>query len=587
MNDSKRNGLVLAGLVTALLITVLLLPQPVIRANQSELVLTNVRIFDGFDVHESATLVVRDGLVHSLESGPVADSSVEVIDASGKTLIPGLIDAHVHAYGPALSISPMFGVTTLLDMFRPPLDQTAMIAARQSLSGTDKADLFSAGYLATASGGHGTQYGIQVPTLSGPDPAGDWVAERLADGSDYIKIVIEDGSTWSSALPTLDESTVRALVDAAHNHGLLAVAHVSTLANARVAINAGVDGLVHLFTDEPVDAEFVELAREAGIFIIPTATVLASVLGHSGADWLTSDSGFGDQLTAMQRQTLLQRFPGSDARGNAWPGVLASIAVLHAGGIPILAGSDAPNPGTAFGASLHHELKLLVDAGLSPVEALKAASSVTAGAFELTGRGCLQAGCRADFVLIDGDPTADITAATRIAGVWKNGHPVSLERNAPKLTQEPSGEVVPISFLDHAAQWMASSDSYMGGESTATIAFVDDSLRVEGTLNPGFPFPYAGAMWTPGEQPMQAVDFSGMSRLRLAINGSMTAYQVMVFSGDMQSAPARLEIEAGDEIIVEFSDLPMVDPSQLRAVGVFASGQNGAFRFDIKQAIME
>ena len=108
--------------------------------------------------------------------------------------------------------------------------------------------------------------------------------------------------------------------------------------------NAGVDGLVHLFADEPVDAEFVELAREADIFIIPTATVLASVLGHSGADWLTSDSGFGDQLTAMQRQTLLQRFPGSDARRNAWPGVLASIEALHAAGVPILAGSDAPNP---------------------------------------------------------------------------------------------------------------------------------------------------------------------------------------------------------------------------------------------------
>ncbi len=587
MNDSKRNGLVIAGLVSALLITVLLLPQPETRASGSELVLSNVRIFDGFDVHESATLVVRDGIIHSLESGLTADSRSKIIDASGKTLIPGLIDAHVHAYGPALSTSPLFGVTTLLDMFRPPLDQPAMIEARQSLSETDKADLFSAGYLATASGGHGTQYGIQVPTLSGPEQAANWVAERMADGSDYIKIVIEDGSTWNSALPTLDEPTVSALVSAAHDHELLAVAHVSTLANARMAINAGIDGLVHLFADEPVDAAFVELARDAGIFVVPTATVLASVLGHSGADWLASDEGFGGQLTALQRQTLLQRFPGSDSRRAAWPRVLASIAALHAGGVPILAGSDAPNPGTAFGASLHHELKLLVDAGLSPVDALKAATSVTAAAFDLTGRGCLQVGCRADLVLIDGNPIADITATTRIAGVWKNGHPVSLERETPKPAPEPAGNVEPVSFLDHADQWMASSDSYMGGESTATIDFVGDLLRVEGTLNPGFPFPYAGAMWTPGEQPMQAVDFSGMSRLRFSIDGSMTAYQVMVFSGDMETAPDRLEVEAGDEIIVEFSELPTVDLSQLRAIGVFASGQNGAFRFEIERAIME
>ena len=94
---------------------------------------------------------------------------------------------------------------------------------------------------------------------------------------------------------------------------------------------------------------------------------------------------------------------------------------LRAAGVPILAGSDAPNPGTAHGASMHRELELLVDSGLTPVEALRSATLVPARAFGLTDRGRVATGLRGDLVLVNGDPTTDILATRDIAGVWKRG----------------------------------------------------------------------------------------------------------------------------------------------------------------------
>ena len=101
--------------------------------------------------------------------------------------------------------------------------------------------------------------------------------------------------------------------------------------------------------------------------------------------------------------------------------------------MPILAGTDAPNPGTAHGASLHRELELLVHAGLAPTEALAAATSVPASAFHLADRGRVARGLRADLVLVNGDPTRDITATRDIVGVWKGGAPVDRAAYAKRL----------------------------------------------------------------------------------------------------------------------------------------------------------
>jgi imidazolonepropionase-like amidohydrolase len=104
----------------------------------------------------------------------------------------------------------------------------------------------------------------------------------------------------------------------------------------------------------------------------------------------------------------------------------ANLRALRDARVPILAGTDAPNPGLAHGASLHQEMELLVEGGLSPIEALAAATSVPARCFGLHDRGRIAPGLRADLLLVRGDPTLDITTTRDIVSVWKGG--VQLER---------------------------------------------------------------------------------------------------------------------------------------------------------------
>jgi imidazolonepropionase-like amidohydrolase len=410
------------AIVLAAIVTLLLLPGPV-DGKRGMTAFTDVRVFDGERMIEQATLLISDGRIAGIGPQVTVPEDATVVEGRGRTVLPGLIDAHVHAYGNARSDALRMGVTTLLDMFRAPTDQPLIINQRESLQPTDQADLFSAGYLATAEGGHGTQYGLPVPVPESPETAEAWVEQRLEEGSDYIKIIIEDGSTWGRPLPTLDAAMVEALVEAAHANDVLAVAHVSTQSAAKMAVRAGVDGLVHLFADQPVDDEFIEMASEAGIWIVPTTPVLAASHGQSVPDWLTNGDHAEGRISPQQQTMLAQSFPGSGMRSARWPVVFDNIRKLHEAGVPLLAGSDAGNPGTAHGPSLHHELALLVEAGLTPAEALRSATGLPAREFGLEGRGCLKPGCRADLVVVDGNPLEDIRHTARIAAVWKNGFP--------------------------------------------------------------------------------------------------------------------------------------------------------------------
>ena len=138
----------------------------------------------------------------------------------------------------------------------------------------------------------------------------------------------------------------------------------------------------------------------------------------------------------MQRGGLGQDF-GREPNPELMANILADVGALHAAGVPILAGSDAPNPGTTHGASIHRELELLVRAGLTPVEALRAATAAAADAFDLGDRGRIAAGLKADLVLVRGDATADVLATRDIAAIWKDG--TRFERwTAPAGLQSPN-----------------------------------------------------------------------------------------------------------------------------------------------------
>ncbi|MBB4935138.1 imidazolonepropionase-like amidohydrolase [Lipingzhangella halophila] len=394
--------------------------------------LRNVRVFDGRRTLDADSVLVRGEFLAAVGAGLDAPAGARVVDGAGGTVLPGLIDAHTHTMQVAeLRQALAFGVTTELDMFCVPELLHPLRAAASTR--TDVADIRSAGIGATAPSGHPSQLvdmGVypEFPTLAGASEAAGFVAARAAEGSDYLKVIIEDGSTmgWGRQ-PHLDAATISELIAHAHARRMPVLAHISTRADALQAVDSGADGLAHLFVDHPADPEFVQRAVKAGIFAIPTITTFELLYGTSRREadyvdrphlWPYLDPALREALLADWREHLAWQPPRwADARHTR-----DAAQMLHQAGMPILAGTDAAHPRTAHGLSLHAELAALVDAGLPPAAALTAATAAPAEVFGLADRGRIETGRQADLLLVAGDPTRDIAATGEIVGVWRRGH---------------------------------------------------------------------------------------------------------------------------------------------------------------------
>jgi hypothetical protein len=149
----------------------------------------NVSIFDGTKVIPQHAVAVADGKIVALSNTCQSSPATNVIDGTGDTLLPGLFDSHVHIGEgePALKQMLVFGVTTALDMFSDPQVDARIRRAQAQREDTDLADLRSAGILATAPRGHGTEYGLRIPTISDASEAQRFVDDRVAEGSDYSR----------------------------------------------------------------------------------------------------------------------------------------------------------------------------------------------------------------------------------------------------------------------------------------------------------------------------------------------------------------------------------------------------------------
>ena len=525
----------------------MLLPEPVSPARAADAALpevnfaiVRVKIFDGEAFRPGQDVWIEDGRVRRVGKGLDLPADLPQVDGNGRTLVPGLIDGHVHTWGSTLNDALRFGVTTVLDQFSDPVLAAAKRPARAELARGDEADIFSAGMLATVAGGHGTQYGVPVEPVGSPDDAPAWVRARKAEGSDWIKVVWEDESTFGMDLPGLGRDTIGALIMAAHAEGLSAVVHVSTLEHALDAVALGADGLVHVWGDVPVEETQAERIAATGVFVVPTLSVMAAMSGEV-MDRELSEVAVRAPVSSMQRQSLAARFPSSDAERVSDGGEVAieNVRRLHAAGVRLIAGTDAPNPGTASGLSLHGELRLLQRAGLSSAEALAAATSTPAAIFRIGDRGRIDEGRIADLVLIDGDLEQDLSLSTRIVAIWKDGYRV--ERSVEEeeaLGAVPAPETTLIADFENGVGaafgvgWHATSDRMQGGSSTASLSAGHGTLRVEGEVVPtGFAFPWSGAIFFPGEQPMQPVDFSTREVLRFRTRGDGRTYSVMLFGG--------------------------------------------------------
>jgi imidazolonepropionase-like amidohydrolase len=398
------------------------------QSGDSPYVIRDIRVFDGETVAERQTVVINEGRIAAVGGSIVAvPAGAQEIAGEGRTLLPGLIDAHIHlpfvATAEALQQTLAFGVTTAVVMWAAaPI--VSQVKAFEAADRPDVAAVINAGTGATAPGGHPTQMdgGAQarfVPTLSSPSEADAFVAARVAEGSEFIKIIYDDTSdAFGRKLPTLNEETVAALATAAHARRRIAVAHIGNERYARGAISAGVDGLAHLFVGPAVSSDFGQFAASHGVFVIPTLSVLYSVCGTPDGPSLAKEADTMRYVKPQFRSVLDMPAASSKLSCDAAP---QAIRQLSAAGVALLAGTDSPAPGTTYGASLHRELEHLVNTGLTPAAALAAATSATARAFRINDRGRIRTGMQADLLLVDGDPSKQIRATRNIVAIWKRG----------------------------------------------------------------------------------------------------------------------------------------------------------------------
>lgn len=584
--------------VTVLLLGTLLfvLPTPVEETNASaeaptignRWVIRNVRTFDGKRLLPPGRLVLADGKVLAADAEVPEDA--EVIDGTGLFALPGLIDAHVHTWGSARSDALRFGVTSLVDMFTAPAELQDH-DEREGYARTGEAALFSAGMLATVEGGHGTQYGVAIDVLTAPGDAAAWVSAREAEGSDFIKLVY---MPTHPRVPSLDLATASAVIDAAEAHELTVVAHISRHADAEALVDAGIDGFVHVFADQPISDVLLRKMVERDVFVIPTLAVIAMVDGRAPGEQVMTDPYLAGYLSEAQRAGLASDF-GGRVPGFSLEIAQQNVSALHAAGVRILAGSDAPNPGTAHGATVHQELALLVESGMSTAAALRSAGALVADVFELEGRGRLEAGARADLVLIEGNPIADIAATRAVHSIFRNGFRVERVAKTDETTGATDGVPAELGAFEASLDapegyvWAHTSDEMMGGTSKAEVSRIESgagdsagALAVETTVESSFPYPWAGAYFGLTEQGRQA-SLADYQALQFDVRGTPERYRLMLFSANSYGAPPTRAFTVTEEwqrLRVPL-DVPGFDATRFTGMAFATPMAPGGYRFEI------
>ncbi len=568
----------------------------------------DVRVFDGERAHERRSVLFDGGLIVDADFRGAPPAGARIVDGAGRTLLPGLIDAHVHAFR-YLELPLLFGVTTQVDMFNGVQLMQEVSAAMAAGKNGGRADMFSAGTLATAKSGHGTQFGMPIPTLATPGEAQAFVDARIAEGSHFIKIAWEEGH-GAHRMNSLDAATVKALIEAAHRRGKLAVVHISTLAHARAALEMGADGLVHLFIGKDIaaaDADaLARLARAKRAFVIPTYVVLESMAGVK-TDGVLADPALAGLLDREQQQSLRASY-GQSPMPEQLVAPKAVIAAMHRAGVPVLAGTDAGNAGTQYGISMHQELAALVAAGLRPGEALAAATSAPARAFGLGKRGRIASGYKADLLLVEGNPLRDIAATARIVEVWKDGESteplrtrqrdrVARENAEPGLAPVtlPADGRISLFTKEKLASpfgmgWSPTHDGMMGGASSATLELLPVETGAPAALavnarvvKANFPYPWAGLAFGPGARPMQPANLGAVKTIAFRVRGDGKRYALSMMSRGV-TIPATVHFTAGaewKEVSVPLARFPGIDPALLTMIGFNAGPEPGDYRFEI------
>jgi len=395
------------------------------------------RVIDGVanQALTERTIVVDGGRIVAIESGYRASSADDrVVDLKGSTLMPGLMDMHVHITseysrtseldrfkkdGPDVALDgAMFAERTLQAGFTTVRDLgdsfRASIALRNAINAGKIAGprIFAAGKSIATTGGHadptngwadhlgGANVGPLDGVVNGEEQAAQAVRQRYKEGSDLIKITATGGvlSVAKNGLnPQFTEDEIRSIVQTARDYGFKVAAHAHGAEGMKRAVRAGVDTIEHgTFMDE----ETMKLMKERGTYYVPTITAGAWVFDRS------KEEGFFPALVRPKAAMI-------------GPQIQGTFAKAYKAGVKILFGTDT-------GVSAHgqnaREFVLMVESGMPAMEAIKSATSVSAKYLEIDDRlGTVEVGKLADLVAVPGDPLKDISAMQRVHFVMKDG----------------------------------------------------------------------------------------------------------------------------------------------------------------------
>ncbi|MCY4077184.1 MAG: amidohydrolase family protein [Acidobacteria bacterium] len=430
---------------------------PTTPAVPADIAIVGARLIDGTGgepIPDSVLLIRGDRVV---AAGTRADTGLPaeaaVVDGAGKTVIPGLVDMHVHYLGDRATIDRQFrtqlyfGVTTARSIGADGPELVPLMLEAHA-GRPDAPRVFTAGRGFTAPDGFNAALAQQPAT---EEEAREMVRELAAQRVHFVKM-------WVNAVPepgdTISPEIRTAIVDESIANGLVPVAHIDDEADGRQLVEAGLRDFLHSTVltfgpgaGAPVDdpepsAEFIRMSVENGVAFTPTLSIIQNNWHFAERPELLENP----ELRAAFNADALARWEDPEARAEvveapefedrkaAFRQVQDFVKTMHDAGARVALGTDAGTPNVPMGWGVHHELELYVEAGLTPMQALVAATATGASLTPPVGEaefGTLEVGKIADLVVLDADPLADIRNTLRIDRVMKAGAWVDREGLLP------------------------------------------------------------------------------------------------------------------------------------------------------------